>query len=275
MGRFCGYTITKMNSVLSKNIEEVVNNAVTKFIDDIVAKYELSKEDLIALWSGTPQPIEVDKPVEVVKTVEATKKVEIETKVAKKVDAAEAEVEVTKPDEGVQRNVCQHLWMKGARKGTICGCAVSNPLKNYCSKHIAQNKAKEKISSTKSSPQNEGTKKRSPMVLRRNKAIDKIWHPESGMVFVSASDKRVCCKYDGKAMRDLSTEDIELCKELGFAISVPEPEPEPEPESVNTPKVVNPPNSVVDTISEVEKLLGGLQMGGCDSDEETLEEEED
>jgi hypothetical protein len=270
--------INIMNFELHKNIEEVVTNAVLKFIDDVSVKYGLNRNELITMWStpivqqpiseATPKPTPVSTPKPTpTPTPEPTPE----------------PVPTPTPEPVKVAKTCQHMWSKGDRKGTLCGCSIPNPARDYCSKHVAQHKAsaKTKTDSAKSSP--ETPKKRTPMVLRRNKSIDKIWHPDSGMLFVSASDKRVYSRYVNGEMRDLTTEDTELCKELGFAIIVPAPKPTPAPPPVERKEVEAPPpspvaqahaNAMHDTISEVEKLLGGLQMGGDDSDEELLEEEE-
>ena len=148
------------------------------------------------------------------------------------------------------------MWSKGDRKGTICGKMVSNKLSEYCTTHMSQHRAKSKSAAAtpKSSPDVVATaSNRTPMVLRRNKSIDKIWHPSSGMVFVSASDKRVYSRYVDGALRDLKQEDIEVCKDLGFAFKK-SPNVTEQP---NVTEVTEPVKSrVYDTISEVEKLLG-------------------
>ena len=161
------------------------------------------------------------------------------------------------------QKVCQHVWSKGARKGTICGVPVNNPTRCYCSKHIAQHKTPP---STPSPVKSKGS-----IVLRRHKGLNKLWHQESGMVFKSIEDKQVVGRCINGMMHNLTDDDRTTCTELGFVVREAPTGIDP---SV-TPKedVVTPKEDVQDQISEVTGLLKGMLVGG-DSDESDIEEEE-
>ena len=227
----------------SKNITSFIDVQMGDFISRVSTKYNIDADELTSMWNGGG-------------TVETPK---VET----------PKVNVEKPV-----NTCQHMWSKGARKGTLCGCQVKNPAKTYCVKHINQYKPKPTPSSSESNASS------TAKVIRRNKTIDKLWHEESRMVFDSIDDRRIIGKYSDGVIGELTDADIQTCKQLGFVIK-PAQQPEPVvPKSVPEPAVtksvpepvVPKSQSTIDKIDEVESLLASMMVGG--DDEELLEEEE-
>jgi hypothetical protein len=71
-------------------------------------------------------------------------------------------------------------------------------------------------------------------VLRKNKAIDKLWHLATGMVFKSVKERVVIGKCVDDKLLPLTTEDIEVCMAHGFAYENPD-----EQINVVTKKVIN------------------------------------
>jgi hypothetical protein len=54
------------------------------------------------------------------------------------------------------------------------------------------------------------------ITLKKNKDIDRIWHPESTLIFKSAAEKVVVGRYDNEEIIPLDDECISLCEEWGF-----------------------------------------------------------
>ena len=117
-------------------------------------------------------------------------------------------------------NTCKYLFSKGVNKGQLCGTKTAG---EYCSKHkAASNKEsptedKKRVSkpSAKKSPPSSPTKN---IILRRNKDIgNKLWHPDTQLVFKSTRDKTVIGKAVGNEILALTEDDIENCKRMCFA----------------------------------------------------------
>ena len=247
-----------MSTDLNRNIELAILAKVEEFALKFSTTYSgktFTSNEVIRVWNGeaTP-PVVPTKPSSSPEEVVPPKEIVVPPK----------EVVVpTKPSPSGK--VCQHVWSKGIRKGMICGIPVNNPTRCYCGKHIAQHKK----------PTSSPVKNKGAIVLRRHKSLDKLWHQESGMVFKSIEDKQVVGRCIDSMMYNLTDEDRTTCTELGFAVH----EVEIDPPVVNVPvplkEVVVPPDEVVqDQISEVTGLLKGMLVGGDDSDESDIEEEE-
>jgi len=54
------------------------------------------------------------------------------------------------------------------------------------------------------------------IVLKKNKTIGKIWHPETRLVFKSPSEKIVIGYFNDEEVIKLNEENIKVCKEWGF-----------------------------------------------------------
>ena len=57
---------------------------------------------------------------------------------------------------------------------------------------------------------------KSKITLKKNKAIDKIWHPESTLVFKSATEKKVVGRCIDDEFLPLDEECLSLCEQWGF-----------------------------------------------------------
>lgn len=60
------------------------------------------------------------------------------------------------------------------------------------------------------------TKPRGKIILKKNKSIDRIWHPESTLVFKSSKEKLVIGRYDGEELIHLDDEALNLCTTWKF-----------------------------------------------------------
>lgn len=221
---------------LYSNIGDLVSSSIETFVDMVVEKYPgTDKDGLLALWNdNNPKPTTTPKPTPTPPTPTPQEPTQSKT----------------------NSKTCIHVWVKGAKKGTMCGCIVKNPTREYCSKHV---KANNVTVVTKQAVVSSASKSK---ILRRNKSIDKLWHEDTGMVFESVQDRSVTHRYVDGELKSLTPDDIIVCKEMGFAIKNTVPDTEKKVEQVST-------------IKEVEDLLGALQMTDSDeSEEEMLEEEE-
>ena len=157
-----------------------VESIVIEFIKNVSEKYDIDIKDLENMWK--------EKSKEIKKTTKS------ETKITGK---------------------CEYVFVKGEKKGTICLSKTKDG--NFCSKH----KGKTSSDAKKKSPKKAGplqpvTKN---IILRRNKDIgNKLWHPETRLVFKSTRDKIVIGKAsDTNEIIQLNDDDIEVCKSMGFA----------------------------------------------------------
>lgn len=75
--------------------------------------------------------------------------------------------------------------------------------------------------------------KKEKTVFKKHKALDKVYHPESGLVIKSATDKVVIGRISDDEFVSLDDECLELCEKYGFKYDeslVAEPEENPEGE---------------------------------------------
>jgi predicted DNA-binding WGR domain protein len=118
---------------------------------------------------------------------------------------------------------CPYRYIKGKRKDENCGVKPKDG-NTYCATHKkyeGQEQKERKVlpdskrtirPKTKKSP----PAKKTTLVLRKNRALDKLWNSETELVFRSAKERIVIGKADGKKLLKLTAEDIDKCKERGF-----------------------------------------------------------
>ena len=184
-------------NTLGKNIESAIKNALEEFIKRISEKHDIESSDLESLWNDVCSDMKIS--VLTSKTTSKTK---------------------TTSEDNSDINVCSYLFSKGVRKGETCGSKTKNG--TYCSRHKDHKDEPEKDEKQKKKI-SKPSKKVSPVstksiVLRRNKDIgNKLWHPETCLVFRSTKDKTVIGRADSTKIVALTDEDIENCKRMGFA----------------------------------------------------------
>lgn len=194
-----------MNS-LTKGIESAIKNAIEEYVQCISQKYEeIDIDDLEELWN------DVSKSMKISVTMKSPGKAT--TTKTKSVDSADP-------------NGCPYKFIKGAKQDTTCG-AKAKEGNVYCSRHkkYEGTEPKERKSSPdpkRSTVKSNKSKSRSPAkstqrVLRKNKKLDKLWHPETGLVFKSAKERTVVGKCVDDKLIDLTEEDIEECRKWGFS----------------------------------------------------------
>ena len=238
-------------STLSQVIENIINAKIMQYIEELSEKYDLNKQELLDLWNVDGSALADPIPIVLPKVV-------------------------TTP-----ALVCKYKFTKGASSGQICGCKLQNG-NAFCSKHKkfegVEPKEKACLPKPKKSivePVVKTSPKKQPIevILRKNKAIDKLWHIETGMVFQSAIDRLVIGKCVDDTIPDLTEEDIDICKSMGFTPKVASPDEDKIMKAVHKITSVdgNDATRIKKSITDVEDILDELQ----NSDDEDEDEDED
>jgi len=195
---------------LTKQIEYAIKSAVEEFVQLINRKYEkVDLEELQNIWNNvsTSMKISVSFKKEY-KTVPKNNSPQTDTK--------------------VNTSGCPYVFTKGAKKGECCG---SKPKagKVYCSRHSkfegTEPKKLEELPESRDKPRIRPTQTKTKSdpkpiqrVLRKNKEIGKLWHPESDLVFKSAKERVVIGKCVENKLVSLQKSDLDTCKQWGFKI---------------------------------------------------------
>jgi len=186
---------------LMTNIKNSIDNAITQLATSINQKYpEITTEEIEKLWNNVShQKLTPTK----------TKKLDINSS-----------------------NTCPYIFQKGKEgvKGCVCG-AKSVKEKQYCSRHskyegsVREEKKLMPTPKSKKSDIKVETKQISPVnkpfdrLLFKHKGTGRLWHPSTCLVFHSAENRNVIGKIDNDTIIDLTENDIDTCKKLGFGFS--------------------------------------------------------
>lgn len=233
-------------------IAENINTYVYAFITQITNEYEIREEVLHEMWekvaneklfdygeeeekpakkdekstkkSSKAKKVESEEDEEPVKKTTKAKKAEDVPKPkskAKKAVESEDEEEDEKPKTKSKGDgTCIHKFTKGEKSGEKCGAKVKEG--DFCGKHTKKVESPKSVKSDKSE-KSEKSKSSSPKEVCKSIVIRKLadhegkyWHPDTGMVFESAAEKKVIGKLKNKKIVDLTADDIEECKRWGF-----------------------------------------------------------
>lgn len=215
-----------MMQSLIEEINKSINKSVAEFVQNIATKYNLNNDDLMKMWDQTSDSIQSSKTV--------TKS---STKIVKEVLQTSPEGSLAGGDG------CPYIYTKGEKEGESCNIKPKGGTV-FCTRHKkyegTEPKQKKVLpSSKKSISPNTGAKKIPAVnavntVLRKNKALDKLWHLATGMVFKSVKERVVIGKCVDDKLVPLSSEDIEVCMAHGFAY-----ENSDEQDIILTKKVIN------------------------------------
>jgi hypothetical protein len=211
---------------LIEEIKKSINTSVAEFVQNIATKYNLNNDDLMKMWDQTSDSIQSSKPV--------TKS---STKIVKEILQTSPEGSLAGGDG------CPYIYTKGEKEGQPCNIKPKGGTV-FCTRHKkyegTEPKQKKILpSSKKSISPNTGAKKIPVInavntVLRKNKALDKLWHLATGMVFKSVKERVVIGKCVDDKLVPLSSEDIEVCMAHGFAYENPD-----EQDIILAKKVIN------------------------------------
>ena len=225
-----------MNSLI-KEIENNIQEAVTGFVQLVSEKYDMDTKELMELWYSYDAKKTMACKVSACKlTKKPSEKKPSEKKPSEKKPSA------TKSEGGsstASGEGCPYVYTKGQNEGNMCGSKPKNG-STYCSRHKkyegTEPKQKKVLPISKKSITGSAKIRKSPAkkiinnVLRTHKVLGKLWHSETQMVFRSPKDRVVIGKCVDDELRDLTEEDIEVCKSRGFKFEEPEDEEEEKPE---------------------------------------------
>jgi hypothetical protein len=257
-----------MNTLI-KEIEYAIASAVGRFSQRIAEKYNIEVDELTELWASGGETENSTRVVQKKVTPKKPNASKLPPNVTpKKVTPAKSDAGSTESTDG-----CPYLFTKGAREGENCGSKPKSGAM-YCSRHKKYEgtapKQKKVLPTAKKSVAATVKSKKSPdkktvnKVLRKNKALDKLWHADTGMVFKSAKDRIVIGKCVDDELQPLTAEDIYVCMAHSFKYEEPEKVTE-EPE-----KVTEEPEKVTEEDGKLEEEDGELEEEDGELEEEAV-----
>ena len=197
-----------MSSFINQ-IEIIIETYVSNFIKSITENYHQTNEnELLKMWSACLQGKKLD------------------IKLKSKEESSNQHVSISG---------CPYKYIKGDKLGKNCGTKAKDG-NIYCSIHkkyeglekkekkilperkkTSEPKVEPKVE-TKTALQKISSKSElgSQPILRKHKITNRLYHPESLLVFKSSSEKVVVGKIVDDQVQKLSSKDIELCKKYFF-----------------------------------------------------------
>jgi hypothetical protein len=194
-------------NTLVEEIENVIQMSINNFLSCMSKKYNLDYEELLQLWDNKTDNITIQ---------------------CKPSASSSNRTSPAKTDSGssVKGEGCPYVYTKGEKEGETCNIKPKGNVV-YCTRHKkyegTEPKQKKLLPSTKKSIAGTTTVKKSPQkktvntVLRKNKALDKLWHSATCMVFKSAKERVVIGKCVDDKLQPLTNDDIEVCMAHSFA----------------------------------------------------------
>ena len=245
---------------LIQQIQTIIDNSISNFINNVSEKYEIDKEELEKIWAcGNLTTCDI-KP---------------QKKIITKPSPSKTDASSTSGSEG-----CPYVYTKGEKEGQVCNIKPKGGV-TFCTRHKKyegmEPKQKKILPSTKKSigantsiAKKEPVKKEVNTVLRKNKAIYMLWHSATGMVFKSAKERIVIGKCENDKVLPLTQNDIEICMAHSFAyeeINNADSEDEIVPEKPVRTISIAPKKSMTEAIAktkmqaqDVELILSELQI---------------
>ena len=197
-----------MSSFINQ-IEIIIETYVSKFIKSITENYQQTNEnELLKMWTACLEGKKLD------------------IKLKSKEESSNQHVSISG---------CPYKYIKGDKLGKNCGTKAKDG-DIYCSIHkkyeglekkekkilperkkTSEPKVEPKVE-TKTALQKISSKSElgSQPILRKHKITNRLYHPESLLVFKSSSEKVVVGKIVDDQVQKLSSKDIELCKKYFF-----------------------------------------------------------
>jgi len=242
--------------MLLTNIENIINNVIDKYNKKLSEKFSLDSEELQKLWKEIS-----GSEVKVVKKKKSD-------------DASETgSVKSSKSKKSIEGG-CPYVFAKGKNQGETCGSKPKDG-GTYCGKHqkcegVGQTEkvkspvGKKSISESSEKKDKEPVKKKTQIVIRLNKKLDKYWNPETTLVFKSKEDRVVIGSFKDEKYEELTADDIVTCEKYGFKY---------ENNTKNLPEEIAKTNLQAE---HIENVLAEICKGKGDdeSDEEDEIEEE-
>jgi hypothetical protein len=255
-------------NLLVSGLEKLFISAVEEFCLKISEEHnEIKSNDLERIWNDTC----------------STSKISISFNNSNKTQKKSNSKSDSKTENSTE--TCLYIFSKGAKKGTCC---ITKPKENnYCSKHKAYSlnnsppstpssiSSKISINSKKSTSSKKEKLPIKPqstqLMLRMHKQLNKLWHPESKLIFKSSEEKIVIGILQNNKIKELSNDDINECKKWGF----------PYDQGINL-KIKSKPdkkinNSDLSQLKSIKKTIKnglGLKENDTDEDEESKKNSE-
>jgi hypothetical protein len=166
---------------LVKNLEKVVTSSLEQFVDRLVLKYDLNKNEVLNMWKNYSTEL-------------------IPTKVVDSKDG------------------CPYKFIKGAKSGTTCGAKSKDGI--YCTLHKEKGNKPVKDKKVLPEPIKSSLKtSEKDVVLRKHEETGNLVHLETNMLF--SPERRVVGKLENNKKIKLTDEDMEVCKKWRFMVQGP------------------------------------------------------
>ena len=111
---------------------------------------------------------------------------------------------------------CMYRFTRGINSGNKCNANTKSG--NYCGRHKQYENEVQKVKNIlPSGNRNKNPKK---IIIRKNKDIDKYWHPSTSLIFKSNTEKIVIGVYRNNKVESLDDDSIEKCKIWSFPYKV-------------------------------------------------------
>ncbi len=191
-----------------------IDSSIEKFIEEITSTYGISRSDLNSQWC------------EKMSTLLNEPKLESHPPMCIPVNDDSSVTSSPTSSESSSTAAtgcgCPYKFTKGKNKGGVCGKKTKDGL-TYCSRHkkfegSVQSSKKALPNAKKATKKdNKTTTKKVSKILRKNHAIDHLWHEHTRLVFRSAKERVVIGVCVDDEIVPLSDADILVCKDYSFA----------------------------------------------------------
>ncbi len=219
---------------LQKSLNTCVKLAIDQYIERLVSDLNVDKEKALAVWNSSAG--------EDLKVIDAPKKAAPAKKAA---SSAAAPAKRAKKEDGDVKK-CQYVYVKGDKEGESCSAKVSDESETgcFCKKHLAhEKKGDEKKSSggkkTTAAPKKAVGKKKAEAKEAEADAVSNLketapvfsvkmnkWrnyeHEGTGLLFDRKTEEVYGRQKSDGTVVQLTLDDIETCKNLGFKFRLPE-----------------------------------------------------
>ena len=210
--------------MLFSNIEKAITDTISLFILEINEQYpEIHVDHLEEIWNKVKGNEEKKKQTKK-KNKKAEKVKETSPPEYKKPEednnSDEYKQEYKQPEEPtIKESVCAnciYVFSKGDKKSQICGVKTKDS--SYCTKHkkYQDKETVEKVLKPTVKTTEKPREKSVKIVLVKHKTLEKLYHPESNLVFKSNKERIVIGKCVDNIIVKLTDEDIEQCKRWRF-----------------------------------------------------------
>jgi len=243
-----------MKSVFQE-IELAFVSSMQEYNKRITSKYNIDIKDLETIWKDVSRNIKVSVSFENTTSTTTTSTTSTTT---------------TTPKTKIPTStICPYKFIKGDKQNQLCGSKTKEGCV-YCSRHNKHEGTQVKERSFTPDPKrtivnakpnkSNHPEKSLQRIIRKNKIIDKLWHPETCLVFKSDKERIVIGKCVDNIVMNLTLDDVDECRKWGFPFNEIKKELD---------------NKTIDTPSDIEDTLNELQESSDDDSNKDIESEND